>query len=93
VIAEVARERQKQQEARNFEDGTDPALMVEAEEVGEAVAELIETGAVTWHDLITAPFANMSAETDAGRLRAHLVEVAALAVEWIEAIDRRAVEQ
>lgn len=44
---------------------------------------------LVWVDILNEEVAEAYAETDAARLRAELVQVAAVAVAWAEAIDRR----
>jgi hypothetical protein len=43
-----------------------------------------------WVDILEEEVAEAAAESDPAKLRAELVQVAAVAVAWIEAIDRRA---
>jgi len=47
-------------------------------------------GRVTWRAILEEEVAEAYAETDPEKLRAELVQVAAVAVKWVEAIDRRA---
>ena len=44
-------------------------------------------GRVTWADVLEEEVAEAFAESDPVRLRAELVQVAAVAVQWIEALD------
>lgn len=46
-------------------------------------------GRGTWADILLEEVAEAYAEDDPDRLRAELVQVAAVAVAWVEAIDRR----
>jgi hypothetical protein len=46
-------------------------------------------GAVTFADILLEEVFEALAESDPARLRAELVQVAAVAVQWVEAIDRR----
>lgn len=48
-----------------------------------------KTGRVTFLDILLEEVAEAFSEDDDRRVRAELVQVAAVAVEWIEAIDRR----
>lgn len=48
-----------------------------------------EFGVLTWADILREEFYEALAESDQDKLRAELVQVAAVAVAWIEAIDRR----
>lgn len=47
-------------------------------------------GEVTWLRILREELAEAFAESDPARLRAELVQVAAVAAAWVEAIDRRA---
>jgi hypothetical protein len=89
VTAERAKQDSKWGE-QNHPDGTgEPHEAV----LAEAKRRLCETaagaGALTWRDILDEEVAEAFAETDPARLRAELVQVAAVAVAWIEAIDRR----
>jgi hypothetical protein len=46
-------------------------------------------GSITFQHILTEEWAEAIAEDDPAKLRAELVQVAAVAVQWIEAIDRR----
>ena len=48
-----------------------------------------EEGGDTYERILTEEWAEALAESDPARLRAELIQVAAVAVAWIEAIDRR----
>ena len=48
------------------------------------------TGTVTYLDILAEEVFEALAETDQARLRAELVQVAAVAVQWVETIDHRA---
>lgn len=48
-------------------------------------------GIVTFRDILACEVAEAFAEEDPARLRAELIQVAAVAVQWVEAIDARAV--
>ena len=48
-----------------------------------------EYGRLTYADILREEFREALAEANPGRLRAELVQVAAVAVAWVEAIDRR----
>lgn len=74
VIAEVIHERQRQVELFGLDTGNDDGtwMAVLAEEVGEVAHELIEGR--RGHDTRRA-------------MRQELIEVAAVAVAWIEAMD------
>lgn len=50
-------------------------------------------GSITFEHILTEEWAEAIAESDTGRLRAELIQVAAVCVQWVQAIDRRAVDQ
>jgi hypothetical protein len=54
-----------------------------------AIPGLEHHGPVTWKDILLEEVFEGLAEDNAAELRAELVQVAAVAVQWIEAIDRR----
>lgn len=43
----------------------------------------------TWRDVLSEEVAEAYAESDPARLREELIQVAAVATQWVEAIDRR----
>lgn len=94
VLYEIARERSRQ-DARwgeqNHPDGTGGGNTGPAA-IGARLACQIaaKDGTVSWRDILREEVAEAFAETDPVRLRAELIQVAAVAVNWIEAIDRRA---
>jgi hypothetical protein len=45
-------------------------------------------GEVTWLDILLEEVAEAFAESDLVKLRTELIQVAAVAVRWVEAIDR-----
>jgi hypothetical protein len=49
-------------------------------------------GTITWEHILTEEWAEAIAEDDPVALRAELIQVIAVAVKWVEAIDRRAGE-
>lgn len=54
--------------------------------------ELARAGLVTWRDILMEEVAEAFAEDDIDLLRRELVQVAAVAAQWVEAIDRRRTE-
>lgn len=48
-----------------------------------------ERGEVTWTDILNEEFNELLAESDPAEVRAEAIQVAAVAVAWVEAIDRR----
>jgi hypothetical protein len=51
---------------------------------------MAQEGTTTWKHILREEFLEAMAEEDPEQLREELVQVAAVAVAWIEAIDRRA---
>lgn len=89
---------------QNHPDGTGPDLDIVddighfprngnaslAEDAKDRTAALSRVpGRVTYAHILTEEWAEAMAEDDAAKLRAELVQVAAVAVAWVEAIDRR----
>lgn len=100
VLIEVSRERERQQAKfgqQNCPD-SDPVnwgrLIPPASQAKVVTDARFAAGGGTWADILVEEVAEAHDEADAGavdRLRAELVQVAAVAVAWIEAIDRRIV--
>jgi len=102
VLAEVAEERVRQFDKwgeQNWPDGTGPNVVwwqAFSPEAANAVSEIRErtdaraaAGMLTWLDIAEEEFAESAAEKDSEKLRAELVQLVAVGVAWIEAIDRR----
>lgn len=101
VCEEVCDERARQ-DARwgeqNHPDGTHPdnpwVFTGPASYVAEVARancnRLAAEGFVTWRDILLEEIAEAFAEADPAKLRAELIQVAAVAAAWAEAIDRRA---
>ena len=96
VLGEVAGERLRQHVKwgeQNHPDGT-ATFPLAARRAADAARHecqaLAERGACTWRAILAEEVAEAFAETDPAALRAELIQVAAAAVSWIEAIDRRA---
>lgn len=51
--------------------------------------ERAATGNLTWRDILLEEVFEAFAEDDPGKLRVELIQVAAVATQWVEAIDRR----
>lgn len=95
VMAEVYAERGRQDAKwgeQNHPNGTDsfsPALSRELAEAQQTrVNEKARAGTLTYQDIFEEEVLEAYAETDAGKLRAELVQVVAVGVAWIEKIDR-----
>jgi len=95
IMDEIRRERNRQDlkwGEQNHPDGTGPEASdssLEAHRARNACRYAAKRGAVTWRHILREEFAEAMAEGDPMALRAELVQVAAVAVAWVEAIDRR----
>ena len=93
VAREVIQERVRQ-EARwgeqNHPDGTGLYQQQAAAENARRVCDNnFRRGKGSWADILREEFAEVLAESDPARLREELIQVAAVAIAWTEAIDRR----
>lgn len=99
VLGEVLRERQGQDAKwgeQNHPDGTGDGDGYRQRQVlaAQSICQFnAENGTVTWLDILREEVAETFAETDPAKLRAELVQVAAVAAAWVEAIDRRTAVQ
>jgi hypothetical protein len=96
VLEEVLHERLKQNEKwgeQSHPDGTGGALAFEVAEITRRDCEFafsdVTTDVGTWRHILDEEVAEAFAETEPDKLRAELVQVAAVAAAWIESIDRR----
>lgn len=93
VLVEISAERTRQNVhwgEQNPPDGTgQPGDRGTADRQRERCAQAFEDGSGTWRHIIREEMAEAFAESDPARLRAELIQVAAVAVAWVEAIDRR----
>jgi hypothetical protein len=93
TLGEIQAERERQDAKfgeQNHPDGTGNKSQQERAEFARRWCEsAFESGYGTWFDVLTEEVAEVGAERDPARLRAELVQVAAVAVAWIGAIDRR----
>lgn len=94
VLAEVASERRRQDDKfgeQNHRDGADGANSLVCGQLAEVMRDANEDReSRSWTAILLEEAYEAGAETDPARIRAELVQVAAVAVAWIEAIDRRA---
>ncbi len=95
VLAERARQDAKWGQ-QDHPDGTGPGTVIlgsYADSMAERAKWRTERsatlGTVTFEEILTEEWAEAVAEDDPVKLRAELVQVAAVAVQWVEAIDRR----
>lgn len=94
VAREVLAERAQQDATwgeQNHPDGTAKAYDIEHRDAQQDFTrKRFENGLGTWRDILEEEVAEAFAERDPEKLRAELIQVAAVAQAWIEAIDRRA---
>jgi hypothetical protein len=94
VLAEVAAERARQNAKWGQQDHPDgtarPGDRFQAEMARE-ICQANNRDQDNWRDILTEEVHEAYAELDPVKLRAELIQVAAVAVAWIEAIDRRSV--
>jgi hypothetical protein len=95
VLAEIAAERSAQDTKwgeQNHPDGTGPTddARRAALEAKIRTDRAADEGRCTWALILLEEVFEALAEHDPARLRAELVQVAAVAVSWVQAIDRRA---
>jgi hypothetical protein len=104
VAAERGRQVRRYGDNDDLEDGTgpnvrwlgrycltesDPAKQIELSVRSDYEEHERENGKPTWMHLVREEVAEAFAESDPTRLRAELIQVAALAVSWIEKLDAR----
>lgn len=93
VLSDVIAERQRQHARwgrQSHPDGTGGLAAVQQREAAQRYCdELSVAGLLTWRAILEEEVAEAIAEVDHDRLREELVQVAAVAVQWIEALDRR----
>ena len=93
VLNNIAAERFKQDERwgeQNHPDGTGGKFYEDLASLSRRNADsAARSGHITWKDILTEEFWEAIAESDPEKLRAELVQVAAVAAAWVEAIDRR----
>ena len=94
VLAEIAAERARQDAKwgqQNHPDGTGTDPEGDAEIVGwakEACQDAAARGTCTYRLILDEEVQEAFAESDPRKLRAELVQVAAVAAAWVEKIDR-----
>lgn len=93
VLTEVLAERIQQDDQwgeQNHPDGTgiegDAHRADQSKEINDY---LVKLGTLTFRDILYEEVMEAFAERDVQRLREELIQVAAVAVAWVEAIDRR----
>ncbi len=92
VLGEVAAERARQDEKygeQNHRNGTGYAFEHERGECRRACDAAFREEVGAWSDILLEEVYEALAEANDARLREELIQVAAVAVSWVEAIDRR----
>lgn len=93
VIEDVIAERHRQHARwgeQDLPDGTGGPHSEEALKSARFACEwAVGRNCLTWRHVLAEEVAEAFAETDPTRLRAELIQVAAVALQWVEHIDRR----
>lgn len=92
ILHEILQERERQDAnwgERNHRDGTGRIYRRDAEAAKDRRVRAAERGEVSWHLILDEEVAEAYAEHDPAKLREDLLRVAAVAVAWAQAIDRR----
>jgi len=92
VLAEVAAERRRQDGQwgeQNHPDGTGDAYTDDAALARKECERAADNGDLTWRHILLEEVAEAMAEREPADLRRELIQVAAVAVAWAEALDRR----
>ena len=96
VLDDVLDERHRQHAKwgrQDLPDGTgQPGDRDGADSARKACVFAASHGGLTYRHILDEEVAEVMAETEPARLRTELVQVAAVAVQWVEEIDRRAKE-
>lgn len=75
---------------QNHPDGTGGALLRGAARLARMECDRSAgEGRTTWHLILVEEVSEALAEDDPAKLRAELIQVAAVAAAWVESIDRR----
>lgn len=92
-LVDVAAGRRRQDDKwgeQNHPDGTGGAWFgAMAERKRDDADTAAAKGFLTWRHILAEEVYEALAETDPAKLREELIQVAAVAVSWVEAIDRR----
>jgi hypothetical protein len=95
ALGDVADERGRQLAkwgVQSLPEGTGGAWKPAADEARRITDERAKAGVVTWLDVLLEEVFEAAAEDNVIRLREELVQVAAVAVSWVEDLDRMASE-
>lgn len=94
VLNEVFAERERQEakfpDQHDLPDGTGQDHSAVVAKIARAACdEAHKAGRLTWRHILCEEYAEAVAEVDRDKLRAELIQVAAVAVKWVEWLDRR----
>lgn len=93
ILADIILERDRQDAKwgpQSHPDGTgDPALAAFAMHAKNRTDRAAKDGSLNWMLILNEEFAEACVEMDLTKLREELIQTAAVAVAWIEDIDRR----
>ncbi|MEV7011424.1 hypothetical protein [Streptosporangium sp. NPDC051022] len=92
VLADVAGERVAQDTMwgiQDIGDGTGPERAADADRAKEEVGTAFREGRLTWRHILLEEVLEAFAEDEPEALRTELIQVAAVAVKWVQALDRR----
>jgi len=95
IIREIGVERRRQDEKwgeQNHPDGTSGEWETHANYFRRSADAAAKDGKLTWLHILIEEVYEAFAEVDPARLRVELIQVAAVAAAWAEAIDRRQVK-
>ena len=92
VLMDVLAERRRQSQLHGVQtlpDGTgDPASRITRDVAQMLCDKATASGRLTWRDILREEVMEAFAESERDKLRVELVQIAAVAVQWVEAIDR-----
>ena len=92
MLADIKAEREAQDRmwgVQEFPDGSGPEFTEDADRAKHECATAYQRGELTWRHILAEEFFEALAETDPAALRTELVQTAAVAVKWIQSLDRR----
>jgi hypothetical protein len=89
LVAEIARAQAKFGSQTSVPDGTTDAFAPECRNARAACQDAFAHGFGTWQMILEEEFWEACTESDPAKLRAELLQVAAVALRWVDAIDSR----
>lgn len=92
VEGDVRREREAQTDKwgeQNHPDGITQATVITSLDLASAYKDLNDHGDRSWQTILLEEVYEALSETDPDKLREELIQVAAVAMTWAEAINRR----